>query len=674
LQENLYQKGPAGVLPVDFILAVSVLIILSLILLFIGHTFHIPSVVSFLVLGMVVGPFGLAIIKNQSMIDTFGEIGIILLLFTIGLELSFEDIARFWKVILVGGLLQVCATVIVIASITTVLGFPFNEAVFFGFLVSLSSTAIVMRVLQEKGAVETLEGTTLLGILIFQDLAIIPMVLITPLLIGRGGPSYENLPFGVAKVVILIAFIIVAAIWLIPALLDRIAREKNRELFLFTIAGICFVVAYLTNAAGLSLSLGAFIAGLVIGESKYSLDALSDILPFRELFAGIFFLSIGMLLDTQVILAYLPIVAWVIITIFGVKFLTGWLSVASLGLPPRVSVFAGFSLCQIGEFSFILAGSGLQSELITLTTYQIFLSGAIVTMAATPFLMKAADPVTNIIYRGAKAGKGDGDREKAEKDIARKVSGHVVIAGFGTAGAAVARAAEIVGIPCHAIDLDPDAAGSEKEKGVLFTFGDPTKDDILVHAGIERAALLFVTVSPKKQAEIVIRRARRLSPAIPIVALAPSLKEVPVLYSAGADEVVSSEFEGALRIFSLALARLGVATDEIDPLISRIRAHTFRGFSTQSRDGRKTGDLRKRFERHRIFRIAVGIGAGACGKTISEIEARLPAGVAFIGIRRGGLLITGISKSTEIAEGDTLLFWGTPERTEEIEFIVSGNW
>ncbi|MDH7509973.1 MAG: cation:proton antiporter [Methanolinea sp.] len=655
----------------EFIPAVSLLILISLVFLFIAQKFRLPSVVSFLVIGMLVGPFGLAIIRDQELISSFGEIGIILLLFTIGLELSFEDIARFWKVILVGGFMQVCTTIIVITSITAVLGFPFNEAVFFGFLVSLSSTAIVMRILQERGAVETLEGTTLLGILIFQDLAIIPMILITPLLIGKTGPSYEHLPLGIAKVVLIITVIIVASIWLIPALLDRVSRERNRELFLFTIAGICFTVAYLTNAAGLSLSLGAFIAGLVIGESEYSLDALSDILPFRDLFAGIFFLSIGMLLDTRVVLTHLPIVLWVIVTILGVKFLTGWLSVASMGLPPRVAILAGFSLCQIGEFSFVLASSGLQSELISISTYQIFLSGAIVTMAATPFLMGAAQPVTDLFFRRAPVRTED--TAQPGEDPARKVSGHVVIAGFGTAGAAVARAAEIAGMQCHVIDLDPEAAQREKEKGVFFTIGDARKDEILSHAGIGRAAILFVTVRPAKQAEIVVRRARRLVPGLPIVALAGSPDEIPVLSSAGADEVISSEYEGALHMFSRALARFGFAEDEIDPLLSRIRAHTYRGITPRSSEGLPLAKIEKRFEENRIFSVPVGKEAQARGKTIGGLEALLPPGVSLVAIRRKGRTLAEVPGDFVPDEGDTLLFSGPPGRAEEVAFLVSGQ-
>jgi len=656
---------------VEFIPAVSVLILISIVFIFIAQKFRLPSVVSFLVIGMLVGPFGLAIIRDQEVISSFGEIGIILLLFTIGLELSFEDIARFWKVIFVGGFMQVCTTIIVITSITAVLGFPFNEAVFFGFLVSLSSTAIVMRVLQERGSVETLEGTTLLGILIFQDLAIIPMILITPLLIGQTGPSYEQLPLGIAKVILIITLIIVASIWLIPALLDRVSRERNRELFLLTIAGICFTVAYLTNAAGLSLSLGAFIAGLVIGESEYSVDALSDILPFRDLFAGIFFLSIGMLLDTRVVLTYFPIVILVIVTILGVKFLTGWLSVASMGLPPRVAILAGFSLCQIGEFSFVLASSGLQSQLISIATYQIFLSGAIVTMAATPFLMGAAQPVTDLIYRRVPVRVKD--REKPGEELKREVSGHVVIAGFGTAGAAVARAAEIAGMQCHVIDLDPDAARREKEKGILFTIGDAKKDEILTHAGIGRAAILFVTVLPAKQAEIIVRRARRLAPGLPIVALGGSPGDIPVLFSAGADEVISIEYEGALRLFARALARFGLSEDEVDPLLSRIRAHTYRGITPRSSEGLPLGKIERRLEEHHIFSVPAGKGTQMAGKTVGELDALLPPDVSLVAIRRGGRTLAEVTGDFVLEEGDTLLFSGPPGRAGEVAFLVSGE-
>ena len=254
---------------------------------------------------------------------------------------------------------------------------PFNEALIFGFIVSLSSTAIVMKILQERGEVDTLQGRTLLGFLIFQDLAIIPMMLISPLLVGTGGPDMSTLPLQMGNVAFFILIIIIIlARWVIPAFLFRVAREKNQELFLITIATICILIAGLTTKAGLSFTLGAFIAGLIIGESDYNIDALGNIIPFRDVFAGIFFLSLGMPLTTGTVLVDFRYVAMMVVIIIVVKILTGGLAAAALGLPLRVSIFTGLALCQIGEYSFVLAKTGFDSAFIPDTVYQIFLAGA----------------------------------------------------------------------------------------------------------------------------------------------------------------------------------------------------------------------------------------------------------------------------------------------------------
>jgi CPA2 family monovalent cation:H+ antiporter-2 len=250
-----------------------------------------------------------------------------------------------------------------------------------------------MKILQERREVDTMQGRTLLGILIFQDLAIIPMILITPIFMGSGGPDISALPGGIAKVAAILLLVIVLARWAIPGLLYRVARQKSRELFFITIAGICIIVAGLTNLAGLSFTLGAFVAGLLIGESDYNIDALSHIIPFRDVFASIFFLSIGMLLNTHRILDSPSIVlltAIIVVLIIGIKILTGAFAAAVLGMPARVCIITGFTLCQVGEFSFVLAKTGLDSGFIPDMVYQIFLAAAIVTMTLTPFFMNAA--------------------------------------------------------------------------------------------------------------------------------------------------------------------------------------------------------------------------------------------------------------------------------------------
>lgn len=307
----------------EVILAVLCLGLLTIALLFAGIHFRIPSIVCFLVIGILAGPYALSILTDQTTIETIGEIGVILLLFAIGLEFSFDKLLKSWRIVIVGGFLQVATTIVVASSLMYFArGLQFTEAVFFGFLVSLSSTAIVMKVLQERGEVETVSGRTLLGILIFQDLAIIPMILVTPFLIGSEGPSYESLPFQVAKVIGIFVILIISARWVVPWFLYRVTKQRNRELFIFSVAGICFAVAWLTDAAGLSYSLRAFVAGLIIGESEFSFDAVSNIIPFRDVFSAIFFISIGMLLDPTILFTRYEIIFSLILIILIVKVVT----------------------------------------------------------------------------------------------------------------------------------------------------------------------------------------------------------------------------------------------------------------------------------------------------------------------------------------------------------------
>ena len=448
----------------DIVLAVVCVLVLSIILLYLGQRFKLPSIVSYLVIGMLVGPFGFALITDQTLIDTIGQIGIILLLFTIGLEFSFQTLLRSWRAVIIGGLVQVCTTIVAITLITLYFQMPFNEALIFGFIVSLSSTAIVMKILQERGEVDTIQGRTLLGILIFQDLAIIPMMLVLPLLAGMDtGLDLSAVPYQITKIALIILAIIVLGYWVIPRLLFRVAKERSRELFLFTIAGICVVIAWLTSEAGLSFTLGAFIGGLIIGESDYNIDALGHIIPFRDVFAAIFFLSIGMLLNTATVFGNYGYVALIILIIFCVKVLTGAFSAAVLGMQTRVCVFCGLALAQIGEFSFVLAKSGLDAGVIQTPVYQIFLTGAIVTMAFTPFAMNASPKVVDLLYqifpkRISRVNTGAPDEIAPEEAL----SNHIIIAGYGLTGKSVARAATLAGIPYMVIELNPEIIREER--------------------------------------------------------------------------------------------------------------------------------------------------------------------------------------------------------------------
>jgi CPA2 family monovalent cation:H+ antiporter-2 len=659
-------------------LAFIAVLVLSIFLLYIGQRFKLPSIVSFLVIGMLVGPFGFALITDQSVIDTIGEVGIVLLLFTIGLEFSFQTMLRSWRAVIIGGIVQVTTTIVAITLITLVFQMPFNEALIFGFIVSLSSTAIVMKILQEKGEVDTIQGRTLLGILIFQDLAIIPMMLVLPLLAGNGGSlDISLIPYQVTKLALIILVITVLGYWVIPRLLFNVAKARSRELFLFTIAGICVVIAWLTNEAGLSFTLGAFIGGLIIGESDYNIDALGHIIPFRDVFAAIFFLSIGMLLNTATVVSNFGYVAWIILVIFFVKVLTGAFSAGVLGMQTRVCVFCGLALAQIGEFSFVLAKSGLDAGIIQTAVYQLFLAGAIVTMAFTPFAMSASPNIVDLLYRLFPKRLGH-QQAILPGEIAPEegLTDHIIIAGYGMTGKSVARAATLAGIPYMVIELNPEIIKEERSQyRPNFIFGDAVQEEVLEHAGIKHARTLIVAVSEEEAIPRIIHAARQLSSHVHILARTRHVRNAQHLLDLGADEVISEEFESALEIFTRALKRYQIPEEEVARIIERTKRLGTALFTrcTDPDQHRKIQNFETLFKATHIHTVRVEAGSEVEGKAIADLDLKDRFGIREFGFRRGTMRFTQPEPGQRLEAGDTLVFFISDEKAGKIIPLFSAG-
>jgi CPA2 family monovalent cation:H+ antiporter-2 len=470
----------------SFILAVAELPLLSDIVVIFGLAtlvillfmrLKLPTIIGYLLTGALAGPYGLSLVYASTAVEVLSEIGVILLLFVIGLEFSLKSLMAIKKAVFIGGSLQVTLTIGVTALISYLFGFDWNIAVFFGFLFALSSTAIVLKLLQESGQVNTISGRTTLAILIFQDIIIVPLVLFTPMLAGESDNVLLSLFYLALKGGLVIVLTIISAKYLIPQLLYRVAKTKNEELFLLSIIVTCFAVAYVTSLLGLSLGLGAFLAGLIISESEYSHHATGKILPFREIFLSFFFVSVGMLFDISFLAEHFLLILALVALTFVVKFTVTSLAVKSLGTSYKESFIVGFSIFQVGEFSLLLAKEGLKYELLDNTTYQFFLAISILTMIITPFVLKQREnlacKVLNIPMPQKFKKKLEQKTQVPELNLEKdSLNDHLVIIGYGLNGRNLSRAAKRAKIPYVIIEMNPETVKVEAAKGEPIVYGD----------------------------------------------------------------------------------------------------------------------------------------------------------------------------------------------------------
>jgi len=636
---------------------------LSIMVLFVFNRLRIPAIVGFLLIGVLAGPYGLGLIKAIHEVEVLAEIGVILLLLTIGMEFSLEALLRVKKSILLGGSLQVLLTILVTFFLASLqIGSTFEESLFIGFLVSLSSTAIVLKLLQEKAEMDSPHGQTSLAILIFQDLIVIPMMLFTPLLAGMGGEIGQSLLILFAKGAGVIVLVILSAKWIVPQLLYQIARTRSRELFLLTVVVLCFSIAWLTSSVGLSLALGAFLAGLIISESEYSNQALGNILPFRDVFTSFFFVSVGMLLDVVFVVENLLSVLTIVLIILTLKTITAGFTTVLLGFPLRTALLVGLALAQVGEFSFILARSGLKQGFLPGDIYQLFLAVSVLTMAVTPFISSVAPYVTDSVMRlpipsRLKSGLYPPEREKrvAKND-------HLVIIGFGVNGRNLSRAAAVAGIPHVIVDMNPETVRQERKSGKPISYGDATQETVLHHAGIEAARVVVVAISDAAATRRIIEIVRRLNAKVQVIARTRFLKEVKPLYDLGANEVVPEEFETSVEIFTRVLKKYLIPRDAIEKLISEVRSDGYQMFRSLSKDSLSLSDLTLNLPDIEISTLRVCEGSPVDGESLAQVELRKRYGVSILAIRRGERILSNPDAEVHLLGNDVLVALGAPDK------------
>lgn len=639
-----------------------ILIILGLgiFVLFVFNKLKLPPIVGFLLTGILTGPYGFHLVSAVKEVEILAEIGVILLLFSIGLEFSLKRLREIQSIVLLGGSTQVILAILLTMGFTSLAGFSLTQSVFIGFLVALSSTAIVLKLLQESGQMDTPHGRISVGILIFQDIMIVPMMLVVPMLSGDFQFDTLSVTTFFIKIAILLIFLFLLNRWIVPHILYQVTRTRSRELFLMTVAFLAFATAWLTSLVGLSLALGAFLAGLIVSESEYSSEAFANILPLRDIFLSFFFVSIGMLLDIRVILNNPLLILVSFIAILFIKMITAGFASLILGYSIRKILIVMFTLAQIGEFSFILFKVGMKYQLMPDAAYQNFLAVSVLTMMFSPFIFalgKYADQISRFIPF---SGRLKLKEEKKYADLAgESVSDHLIIIGYGLNGQNLTRAAQALAIPYQVIDLNPDTVRREKKSGIKIFYGDATQKNVLKHANINTARVVVIAINDAAATRRITQLVREMNPAIYLITRTRYVQEVKALFNLGANEVIPEEYETSIEIFTRVLTKYLIPEQDINELVEKIRAEGYQALRISPPKG--LAYLKTKIPQAEICTLEIPENSSIQGKTLGDIQIRKKYNVNLLAIQRQNKIIFQFTSEHQLEKQDQLIVLGTPK-------------
>src|ERR687886_889444 len=601
----------------------------------------LPLIVGYILAGVLVGPnTGGPTVGGVHDIELLAEIGVALLLFTIGLHFSLDELAPVRRVALWGTAIQMSLTTVFGYGVGRLLGFGWQEAVWFGALISLSSTAVVLKSLSEQGVMGTLSSRVIIGMLIVQDLAVVPLIIVLPEL-GNIGEGLPKLGVAALRAVIFITIMVVFGRRVLPWLMARIAGWNSRELFLISVVGIGLGVGYGTYLFGLSFAFGAFVAGVVLSQSEYSHQALADVEPLRDVFAMLFFVSVGMLLDPRFLLENAGVVALVVSLVFIFKGLLFAGVARGFGYGNIVPFAVGLGLFQVGEFSFVIARVGIDAEAISQRSYSIILTTAVVTMALTPFAMRLAP-----VFYGRW-------RERFPRELLRTFNlpetglrDHVVIAGYGRVGTFVARLLARLEQPFVVVDSNPGRTDEAGEAGYPTVFGEAGAEPVLEAAGVRWARLVIITVPDPVGTRLAVERVRAINPNVHVVVRSTTVEQMEEL--------------GRLGVYE-ALNPLGVGAAEIQRFADEVRRELYAPITRQGEDD-LLAQLRRVSREIETEWVRLPEGDTVVGKTIGDLKIRSSTGASVVAVVRGEEVVPNPGPEVALRAGDLVGVLGTPHQ------------
>ncbi len=637
----------------------------------------LPVLLGYLVGGMLVGPTGFGLIKEFIQVETLAQFGVAFLLFALGVEFSFAELNKVKKISLGGGGLQIILTIAITTLISVGIGWVDSpvQGVFLGAILSLSSTAVVLKCLMERNETETPHGQIMLGILVVQDLALGLMLAVLPALDQPAETLGIAVLMALLKIGLFAAGAVATGIWLIPPLLRLLAQTESRELFLLGVVALCLGIALLTEELGLSIEMGAFVAGLMISEVEYADQTLTYVEPVRDIFASLFFVAIGMLIDPIFLWKNLELILGLVTLVFIGKFLIITPLVKIFRYPLKTALICGFGLAQIGEFSFVLASEGQQLGLVSRRVYLLILGTTAVTLVLTPFVLR----LVPILFDWAETMpwlkpylNGEGKPLEVAEDL--PIKDHVIVCGYGRVGKNLVKLLLSHKLPVIVIDQSERVIQQLREAGIPYVYGNCVSFHVLETAGVNQAKAMAIALPDPMSTRLTLRRGLELFPELNIVVRATNNKNIEALYQLGAREVVQPEFEASLEMVSFVLTDVGLSPAAVQREMQEIRQRHYLDFRPEQSASeaaralrRATADLNKRW-------YTLPANSTLVGMTLEQADMRYLTGVSLMAIQRTtGEEIDYPDAATILEEGDRLLVVGSSEEIAALEEFASGK-
>ena len=632
---------------------------------------HLPAMLAYFTVGLLLGPHMLGTLPDIEENRHLAEFGSVFLMFSIGLEFSLPQLYSMRRVVLGVGGAQVGITLLVVMAICIMLGLSWPAAFVIGGALTMSSTAIVSKLLVERLNLNSRHGRLSIGVLLFQDLAVVPFLILIPALAADSEHLLNILGIAMLKAAVVLALLFVAGKTLMNKWLGVVARQRSRELFVMNVLMITLVLAYITKLAGLSYALGAFVAGMLISETRYRYQVESDIASFRDILLGLFFITIGMLLNVQQLIASIDQVLLVLAGIIVFKALVVAVVARFFGYEPGVAIRAGVTLAQAGEFSFVLLALGFTNGAINGQALQIVLAASLLSMVVAPFIIQHNLQIAEFFARSYTR-----NRSRQIQDIqsvGKKLSDHVIICGFGRSGQYLARFLKEENIPFVALDIDLARVQEAATAGENVMYGDASRRPVLRAAGVQRAKAVIVSYNDTHSAMRILHAVQEISPELPVIVRTLDDSSMESLRQAGATEVVPEVLEGSLMLASHALVLLGVPINRVVKRIRQFREERykmFRGFFHGVSDAEQA--IPENIQ-PRLHSVAIPPTAHAIGKRVMDIGLEV-FHVEAKTIRRQSFQPYDAQPESVFAEGDVIVLLGKPEDLVSAErMLLTGH-